>query len=217
MNEELQRIFRLFTGFLLLASGIYLTKIANLGLAPWGVFHDGLDQATNQTIGFGFLTLIVGAVLLIISVLFLKTKPGVGTFLNILIIGPTIELLQYIHDEEISTLYIQVLVFLAGLVIMSFGRSLYISAEYGQGPRDGIFVGLARITPLEVKYIKPLIELIVFVTGWILGGAVGAGTVIIVLVSGYLVQLFFKMLGYNPKTSKQRLFFNFKKKESSAE
>ncbi len=92
---------------------------------------------------------------------------------------------------------------------MTFGRSLYISTKLGPGPRDGIFVGLSRLTQIDVKYIKPAVEFTVLLIGFLLGMSkginyVGPGTVIAVIFSGYLVQFFFKKLGFNPKIENQR-------------
>ena len=87
---------------------------------------------------------------------------------------------------------------------MTFGRSLYISTKLGPGPRDGVFVGLSRITQLDVKYIKPAVEFTVLFVGFLLGGTVGIGTLTAMLFSGYLVQFYFKKLGFNPKIENQR-------------
>ena len=87
---------------------------------------------------------------------------------------------------------------------MTFGRSLYISTKLGPGPRDGIFVGLSRITQIDVKYVKPAVEFTVLAIGFALGGIVGIGTLTSMLFSGYLVQYYFKKLGFNPKIENQR-------------
>ena len=86
---------------------------------------------------------------------------------------------------------------------MTFGRSLYISTRLGPGPRDGLFVGLSRITKVDVKYIKPTIEMSVLLLGFLLGGIVGYGTVFLIITSGYMVQYFFKILHFDPKTETQ--------------
>jgi len=213
-KRDVRKVPRLLVGLFVLAMGIYLTRLAGLGLAPWPILHDGLEKVTG--IPFGFVTQIVGVIILVFSMIRFHTKVGVGTILNVLLVGPFIELFEVIYRVLPATLWIQIIVFIVGLLLMTFGRSLYISSELGQGPRDGLFVGLARTTKFEVKYIKLAIEFIVFVIGFALGGAVGIGTLIIVVLSGYLIQFYFKILRYDPKTSIQYSIFDyFTKKESS--
>lgn len=212
LQKDIRRIPRLLIGLTTLAVGIYLTKISDLGLAPWGVFHDGLDQVWG--IGFGVITQLVGLFVLVLSILLFRTKIGIGTIMNVAIVGPIIELLQQLQGE-LTNMYVQVPAFLLGFLLMTFGRSLYISSELGQGPRDGLFVGIARTTRFQVKYIKPAIELTVCIVGAILGGRVFFGTLIIVLFSGYFVQAFFTFLHFDPKHSTQHSIHEYFIKQES--
>jgi uncharacterized membrane protein YczE len=212
LQEDIRRIPRLLVGLITLAIGIYLTKISNLGLAPWGVFHDGLDHVTG--LGFGVITQLVGLLVLILSFVLFRTKVGLGTFLNVALVGPIIELLERFQGQ-LDTVPIQIPVFIFGFVLMTFGRSLYISSELGQGPRDGLFVGIARTTRFQVKHIKPAIELTVLIIGTILGGRMFFGTLIIVLFSGYFVQGFFKLLRFDPKHARQHSIHEYFLKQES--
>lgn len=214
-KRDSRKVPRLLAGLVILALGIYLTRLSQFGLAPWPVLHDGLENVTG--IGFGFITQIVGIVILLFSIITFRTKVGIGTILNVLLVGPIIELFDLWYTVLPNQLWLEVMVFICGLLLMTFGRSLYISSELGQGPRDGLFVGLARTTRFQVKYIKLTIELIVCTIGFILGGTVGFGTILVVLFSGYLVQFYFRILQYNPKTSIQYSVLDyFKKKESTS-
>lgn len=206
-KADAKRIPRLLLGLCLLALGIYFTKLSGFGMAPWAIFHVGLAETTG--IPFGFITQIVGVIILIGSMLLFHTKVGLGTVLNVAIVGPLIALMEYGYQTIPSNAVIQFFVFLLGLLTMTFGRSLYISSQLGQGPRDGLFVGLARSTRYQVKHIKLVLELTVFSIGvllllaypTVLEQSVGVGTILVVLVSGYLVQWYFKRLGFNPKQS----------------
>lgn len=207
LRKDLRKIPRLLVGLVVLALGIYLTRLSHFGLSPWSAFHDGLERVTG--IGFGYITQIVGVIIMVFSILVFHTKIGIGTILNVLLVGPIIELYQVVYYVFPETLFVQILIFMGGLLIMTFGRSLYISSELGQGPRDGLFIGLARTTRFEVKYIKLTIEFIVFVIGYLLGGTIGVGTILVVVLSGYLIQFYFKLLHYNPKTSMQNSFRDY--------
>jgi uncharacterized membrane protein YczE len=217
MNEVLRRdllkIPMLFLGFVLLSLGMILTMKAGLGMSSWGVLHQGIASVTIFT--FGEVTIILGVIILTLSVIFIKTKVGIGTIGNALFIGFIMDFFKEIITYEPTAYLERGVLFLAGLFIMTFGRSLYISTRLGPGPRDGVFVGLSRITQIDVKYVKPTVELTVLTIGFILGGTVGVGTLITMLFSGYLVQFYFKKLGFDPKTEKQRSFKEyFLKKET---
>ena len=191
--------------------GIYLTKLSQLGLSPWAALADGLDIITG--LGFGYVTQLIGVVVMAFSMIVFRTKIGIGTILNVLLVGLILELYEVIYPALPQELWLQIIVFVVGLLLMTFGRSLYISSALGQGPRDGLFVGLARTTKFEVKYIKLAIEFVVFIIGFGLGGKIGVGTILTVVFSGYLVQFYFKLLHYDPKTSVQYSIIDYMKKK----
>lgn len=207
INRDLRRFPKLFLGLACLAFGIFLTKYSMLGMSPWGVLHDGISQQLG--ISFGKVSIFLGLIILVFTTLFLNAKVGFGTIFNILLIGQIIDFFEIVFEKELTTFGIQVIVLIIGVLFTTFGRSLYISSRLGPGPRDGLFVGVSRITGYQVKYVKPVIELTVLVIGFMLGGTTGVGTVVVVLVSGYLVQFFFKILRYDPHTSKQSCFTDY--------
>ena len=207
LKNDLLKLPTLFLGFTLLSLGMILTRKAGLGMSSWGVLHEGISEVT--IFSFGEVTLILGFIILALSMMFLKTKVGIGTIANVLFIGLILDLFDKIITYEPEEYFYKGILFLIGLLIMTFGRSLYISTKLGPGPRDGLFVGLSRITQIDVKYVKPAIELTVLTIGFLLGGVVGVGTLISMLFSGYLVQFYFKKLGFDPKNEKQRKFSEY--------
>ena len=207
LKEDLKRIPLLLLGFILLSIGVMLTKRAVLGMDSWGVFHQGLSLNLGFT--FGEITIYLGLLILIPSILLLKTKIGIGTILNILLVGLMIDLSDFVFTYIPITYIEKTVLLVAGLIIMTFGRALYISTGLGEGPRDGLFVGLSRITKIDIKYIKPAIEFTVLLSGYLLGGQVWFGTVFLMITSGYFVQYFFKLLHYDPKINKQRRFIDY--------
>lgn len=201
LKQDLQRLPILLTGLFILSIGIYLVNLAYIGLAPWSVLHDGLAIVLDTT--FGNVTIVLGLIILVISVVTLKTKIGLGTILNIMIVGNLINLYELFYNEKVDVLWMQIIVFSFGFFLTTFGRSLYIASNLGSGPRDSLFVGIARVTKYQVKHIKPVLELLVIIIGVLLGGNLGVGTVVLMGFSGLAVQSFFKILGFDPKTKKQ--------------
>ena len=190
-----------------LASGIRLTIVSGLGLSPWGVFHNGLSNQFN--LPFGTLVIIVGFVILALSMIFLKSKIGVGTILNIALVGNMINFLEFNVSIEPSNLFMSIVFFVIGIIFMTFGRSFYISSKLGPGPRDGVFVGLSRVTKIDVKYVKPAVEFTVLLIGYILGGVVGWGTVIAIILTSRLVHLFLRLLRFDSKSEHQHNIFEY--------
>ena len=203
--DILKHLSILLMGFVLISLGMVLTKRADLGMSAWGVFHQGL--AKQLGLSFGVVTILLGLIILTFSIWLLKVKAGIGTILNVLVIGVVIDIFDYFITFIPSTMTERTVLLIVGLVIMTFGRALYISAALGEGPRDGLMIGLHKLLNIEIKYLKPTIEATVLLLGYLFGGTVGVGTIVIILASGYLVQLSFKLLHYDPKASKQKELF----------
>ena len=202
LKHDLKRLPILFLGFVFLSGGIQLTKVASVGLSPWSVFHDGLSRQFDN-VSFGDITVYFGLLVLIFSVIAFKTKVGLGTLLNIAVVGNLINVFENLFNDTPESWGFRILLFATGVVFTTFGRSLYIAANLGPGPRDGLFVGLSRISQVDVKYVKPFVEFIVLLIGFGLGGNFNVGTIVIIVVSGYLVQFFFKLFKFDPKNKKQ--------------
>ena len=215
LKNDIRRVPLLVLALFILALGIVLVKQSSLGLDAWGVFHEGISNVTGLSFGLGIE--IVGYIILTLS-LFIKIYPGIGTVLNIFLVGKFVDLLLNFQIlNNIDRIEYKVLVFIVGYLALNFGRALYISCNLGSGPRDGLFIGIVKITKIDVKYVKPFIEIIVFVIGVLYGGTFGIGTILLVVFSGYFVGMFFKLLGYDPKSrtnSNFLMYFN-KNKEIS--
>ena len=210
--NDVKKIPLLVLALFILALGIVLVKESNLGLDPWGVFHEGMSNLTG--LSFGMVIELIGYIILLLSLL-IKIYPGIGTVINILIVGKFIDFLLetnlFVSGEVTKYLF-----FIVGFVILCFGRALYISCNLGSGPRDGLFVGIVKFTKIDVKYIKPSIELIIFILGVLYGGTYGVGTVLLLFLSGYLVEYFFKLLKYDPKTKSHSSIFLYLKNQKAS-
>ncbi|MGM0752879.1 MAG: YczE/YyaS/YitT family protein [Bacillota bacterium] len=199
MNRELVlRWSFFFTGLLVLAFGISLTiKGKDLGIGPWDVFHYGLFKQLGLTIGTW--SIIAGFVILFVTGIGTKSFPKVGAFINMLLIGIFIDLFNYILPDP-QSLLAQSIVFAIGIVVIGYGIGLYVSADLGAGPRDSLMLLVVEKTGWKVQWVRNGMEIIVFFFGWLLGGPVGIGTVIIALGLGSIV-------GFSLPQSKKLLHF----------
>lgn len=156
---------------------------AQVGLAPWDVLHQGINKHTD--IPIGTISILVGLFLFVLWIP-LKQRPGIGTVLNVFVIGLSIDAFLLV-DFEPKGLPLRVAVCVLGDVIISASGGLYIGAGLGSGPRDGLMTGLvAKGYPLRT--VRTLIELSVLVAGWLLGGSVGFGTVLFALTVGPILH-----------------------------
>ena len=119
----------------------------------------------------------------------LKQQPGVGTILNIIVIAGTIELSMYLFDFSTDSNFINLIVGSVGVVLVGFGSGIYLTANLGPGPRDGLMTGLQRVTQYPIAWVRVCIEVSVVVVGWVLGGTVGVGTLLFAFGIGPAVAL----------------------------
>lgn len=170
---------RLLTGLSLCAAGIGMLIHADLGLGPWDVLHQGLSVATGISIGTA--TVAVGALVLLLW-LPLRQRPGIGTLINVLWIGPSLDVFLSLTSAP-SAVWARWLLLLTGPVVFGIGVALYIGAGVGTGPRDGVMTGLER-RGVPIAAARTAIELAALGAGWALGGTVGVGTVYFALTVG---------------------------------
>ena len=195
MKHFIIRIFNMIIGIIFYALGIVVTIKANIGYAPWDVFHVGLANTLGFSIGFS--TILTGIVIVLITVL-LGEKIGFGTISNMILLGIFLDIILYINIIPIpKNLIINILMLVAGLFIISIGSYFYIGSAFGAGPRDSLMVVLTRKTKISVGICRSAIELLVTIIGWFLGGMVGIGTVISVVAIGFCIQITFKILRFD--------------------
>ncbi|WP_096156243.1 YczE/YyaS/YitT family protein [Bacillus sp. FJAT-45066] len=186
MRKEWILRWSFFTiGLIMLALGVAMTiKGKLLGIGPWDVFHYGLTLQFGLTIGTWII--IIGFLLLLITVLFTKQMPKIGAFLNMLLIGFFIDFFLWIlpnaHSLIGAAFYL-----LIGVIIIGYGIGIYVSAELGAGPRDGLMILIVEKTGWKVQWVRNGMELSVLLFGWLMGGPVGMGTVVIALLIGPIV------------------------------
>jgi uncharacterized membrane protein YczE len=193
-DRPVERIGRCVAGLALFGLGIALLLDADLGAAPWDVFHSGLSELTG--IPVGTVIILTGITLLVLWIP-LREQPGLGTILNAIEIGLVVDVvLPLIPDVEL--LVVRVAMMVGGIVLIAIGSGLYIGAGLGPGPRDGLMTGIAR-RGISVRTARTGIELTVLAIGVLLGGAIGIGTAAFALSIGPLVQWFLPPLTMTPR------------------
>jgi len=190
------RFINLMLGLFLYAIGIAVTLRANIGYAPWDAFHAGLSQKAGFS--FGTASIIVG-IFVGVLVTVLGEKVGLGTILNMVLIGIYIDIIMFTRILPLSQSYVTgIPMLLAGLFIIAVGTYFYIKSGFGSGPRDSLMVVMNRKTRIPVGICRIMVELTVTFAGWALGGMVGIGTVISGVAIGFFVQLVFAVLKFEP-------------------
>jgi uncharacterized membrane protein YczE len=157
---------------------------AQFGVDPWTVFAEGFNVTWG--FGIGWVIVISGLVVLLIWIP-LRQRPGIGTILNALLVGPSMEI-GLLMVETPEHFFQRVFLFAAGLLMMGIASGLYIGARFGPGPRDGLMVGFNARFGWPMWAVRTVVEVTVLAIGWTLGGSFGVGTVIFALAIGPLAQ-----------------------------
>jgi uncharacterized membrane protein YczE len=195
-NLGIKPIGRLLLGLYLVGLGLAMMIHTGLGVPPWDVLSQGLSVQTGWS--FGTSAVAISAVVLLLWIP-IKQQPGIGTVINAILIGPFADLNAPLMPQLDGWLA-NLVWMLLGLISVALGAGLYISANLGAGPRDGLMVGLTRVSGWPFWVIRTIGESLVLATGWLLGGTVGIGTALFAVAIGYLMQLSMKMFGFDPKS-----------------
>jgi len=184
-QPKLKTLLYLSLGLFCFGLGEALILISSTGNSPWLVLSEGLSIKTGLSVGTTtfFISLIV-----LFFWIFLKQKPGIGTFLNVFIIAAVIDLTSFYFDPP-SSIYSKYFLTVFSVLLVGLGSGIYLVANLGPGPRDGLMTGLTRITGYPISFIRASIEITVVIIGWYLGGTIGLGTLIFAFGIGPAVAL----------------------------
>ncbi len=180
-----RRLIQLLVGLVLFGLGIAMMLQSGLGLPPWDVLHQGLTEEFGLTVGIW--SIIISFVVLLLW-LPLRERYGIGTLLNAIIIGVVIDLGVLVIPEP-DALWADIALLTGGIVLIGLASGMYIGANLGPGPRDGLMTAIAR-RGLSIRVTRWGLEIVVLVTGVLLGGTFGVGTIAFALLIGPIVQFF---------------------------
>ncbi|KAB7667284.1 YczE/YyaS/YitT family protein [Bacillus sp. B1-b2] len=183
VDKPLERLIIFIIGLLIMSFGIVLVITADLGSAPWDVLNIGLFYQFGLSIGSW--AIIVGFFVLLSASLLAKTIPAVGAILNMFLVGLFIDAFLLLPFMQTPPSIIgKGIMFLLGLIIMGYGIGLYISAKLGAGPRDSLMIILSEKLGWSIAITRLLMEAMVLLIGWLLGGPVFFGTIIYAILIG---------------------------------
>ena len=185
-----RRLAQLIPGLFCFGLGVALMVRADLGLSPWQVFHQGVAERAGVAIGT--VTILTGIVVLLAWIP-LKERFGLGTILNVAIIGNAMNLSLLALPQDLGSGITRLAAMAIGIFLIGLGSGLYIGAGMGPGPRDGLMTGLAR-RGVHIGVVRTGLEISVLVVGWILGGTIGLGTLAFAMAIGPLVAVFLPRL-----------------------
>ncbi len=194
LSELGPRLARLMLGLTLFGIGLAFMVIADLGLSPWDVFHQGVAKRTG--IPIGTVVIITGFAVLLLWIP-LRERFGIGTIANAIVIGLVLDGMLLILPDHLDNLALRWVAMLGGVLIVAIGSGFYIGAGLGPGPRDGLMTGLAR-RGISIAWARAGIEITALIVGWLLGGTVGVGTLVFAFGMGPLVQFFLRKLSIIP-------------------
>lgn len=179
-----RKVIQVLVGTTLIGTGVALNFSSKLGLGPWGVFHEGISLNTSLTFGNAIIATGIFVTLLWIP---LKQKPGIATLVDIFWIGTVADLVISL-DLNAETLVLKWIFVFIGIICIGSGTAIYVGADMGSGPRDGVMVGLES-KGLKIGMARNVIEVTALTLGWLLGGTVGLSSVVIAISIGPVVQL----------------------------
>ncbi|QCW51407.2 hypothetical protein FE634_15150 [Nocardioides dongxiaopingii] len=179
-----RRLVQLFVGLVLYGVSLAMMVRGDLGLAPWDVLHSGLIRHVPLTLG---QAVVVMSFVVLVLWIPLREMPGVGTLANALVVG-------FSADATLAVLEVpgpfaaRLALMVGGVLVCGVATALYIGAQLGRGPRDGLMTGLARRTGLSLRLVRTGLEVTVVLVGLALGGVLGLGTVLYALGIGPVAQ-----------------------------
>ena len=183
--------FFLIFGLTIFGLGEGLLILSTTGNSPWSVLAEGISLNSSLSIGAATFFVSVGVLFLWI---FLKQKPGLGTIFNIIVIAAMIDFtLNYFQPP--SSLFLKYLLAVLSVILVGLGSGIYLVANLGPGPRDGLMTGLTKTTNLPIALVRAFLEITVVIIGWYLGGTVGVGTLIFAFGIGPCVALGLFLVG----------------------
>ena len=185
-----ERVLRLLLGLWVYGLAIALMIKGALGASPWDVFHLGVARHLPLSLG---TVMIIAALVVLLGWIPLRQMPGLGTVANTLLLGPFADLALALIDTP-QSLPVRGVYMLAGVAVCAFATALYIGAQLGPGPRDGLMTGLARRTGWSIRKVRTAIEVTVLAAGVLMGGTVGVGTVLFAFGVGPVTQFFLRFL-----------------------
>jgi len=194
---------RIVAGLFIFSFGVHLTIFANIGLAPWDCLGMGISFHTPFNYG---ISMTIMALVIVGIDLLMKERIGFGTIIDALLTGNFVQFFNSYNPLPLnSSLWIGILIMLAGFVFMALGMAVYMKSEQCCGPRDALLVGLGkRLSKIPVGVVEIILWAAVLLLGWLLGGPVGIGTIISTFGAGIVMQIVYSIIRFEPRALNHR-------------
>jgi len=196
IHRPVRRLVQLYVGLVLFGASMAIMLRAGLGLNSWDVLHQGISERTG--LRFGWVVIAVSAVVLLLWIP-LRQRPGLGTISNAIVVGLAVDAFLAILPHT-SSMPVRVGALVTGVVLNGVATGLYVGANLGPGPRDGLMTGLAA-RGHSIRVVRTGIEVTVLAIGWVIGGTVGIGTVLYAVSIGPLAHFFIPLFSVPVPTS----------------
>jgi len=194
-NPSLKTLLYLSLGLVFFGFGEGLLIVSGIGASPWNVLHQGI--AVNLNLSVGTIAFLMSFFVLFLW-FFLEQKMGIGTIINFIIIAIMIDVTMFFLKKP-DVFFFQFLMVVSGILIIGFGTAMYLIANLGAGPRDGLMTGLQKKTKAPIALVRGCIEIIVVLFGWLLGGVAGIGTLLFAFGIGPAIALSLYAFAKNKK------------------
>lgn len=193
-----RRLVQLYVGLALYGLSTAMFIRSDLGVDPWDVFHLGV--AFQLGVSIGTVIIVTGAAVLLLWIP-LRQMPGLGTLSNVICIGLAADAAMAVIPE-LTSLPVRIALLVFGIIINAMATGMYIGAGFGAGPRDGLMTGVHARLGWSIRRVRTGIEVFVLLTGCLLGGTFGVGTILYALSIGPLIQLFLPWFRQGARTQK---------------
>ena len=189
---------QIVAGLAVFSFGVHLTIFANIGLAPWDCL--GMGIARHTPLNYGMSMTFMSIIILCIDLL-MKERIGYGTIIDALLTGNLVQLFSDLNPLPANrNTTAGIIIMVIGLVFMTVGMWIYMSAGQCCGPRDSLLVGIGkRVNCIPIGIVGIMLWATVLTVGWILGGPVGIGTLISTFGAGLIMQLVYTVIGFEPR------------------
>lgn len=198
---NIKRLIILISGLMLMGVGGAVTVQSELGNPPWTVLAQGLSFQLGISLGWAFFLVSCAVLLVWIP---LRVTPGFGTIANAVVFAASLQVGVSVIPTQ-DSFVVSLLMVLLGISFVGFGTALYISCGLGPGPRDGWMIGLVKRTGIRIWKIRFAMEAFALSVGFLLGGRVGIGTVLVMLLVGQTVAISFTILSKIPGEETQAI------------